>query len=179
MDPLSSSSRWRDDQIASQMEWDNEANVGVQSEDEEFDGGVEFGDEDDPRIGQGAWVGNKVAWSAWSTPCSAKRKLFKWGVWSGLRTESTSGNEYVINYNQTFTNIFIDYASRLVGSYDPYRRLRREGVSTDADPLAPQRKTVKDRVWILQVHPLAAKTKGNEASKEETNALKDNGRSCN
>ena len=43
------------------MEWDNEANVGVQSEDEEFDGGVKFGDEDDPRIGQGAWVGNKVA----------------------------------------------------------------------------------------------------------------------
>ena len=41
------------------MEWDNEANVGVQSEDEEFDGGVEFGDEDDPRIGQGAWVGNR------------------------------------------------------------------------------------------------------------------------
>jgi hypothetical protein len=68
MDPLPSSSPWRDDaapqdkleQIASQMERDNEHHVGDQSRDKESDDvGVESGDEQGPRIGQGAWVGNK------------------------------------------------------------------------------------------------------------------------
>ena len=69
MDPSLSSSPRRDDaapqdedinQIASQMEWDNEADIGVQSEDDELDIDVESRDEDGPRMGQGAWVGNKL-----------------------------------------------------------------------------------------------------------------------
>ena len=41
---------------------------------------------------------------------------------------------------------------------EPCRR-RQEGVSTDAKPLAPQRKTMKARDPILQVQPLTYKTK--------------------
>jgi hypothetical protein len=68
MDPPLSSSPRRDDaapqdeleQIAYQMEWDNEHDVSDQSRDKESDKvGVKSGDEQGPRIGQGAWVGNK------------------------------------------------------------------------------------------------------------------------
>jgi hypothetical protein len=42
------------------MEWDNEHDVGDQSGDKESDDvDVESGDKQGPRIGQGAWVGNK------------------------------------------------------------------------------------------------------------------------
>jgi len=43
------------------MQWDNvnEAEVGVQSGDDESDVGVQSGDEDGPRIGQGAWIGKE------------------------------------------------------------------------------------------------------------------------
>jgi hypothetical protein len=76
----------------------------------------------------------------------------------------------MINYNEA------DYMSNDL--YDMYyicRRLRQEGVSADASPLAPQRKTMKARVPILQVQPLTAKTKGNGVSEEETNTPKGNG----
>jgi hypothetical protein len=68
MDPPLSSSPRRDDaalqdeleHIASQMEWDNEHDVGDQSGNKESDNvGVESRDVQGPRIGQGAWVGNK------------------------------------------------------------------------------------------------------------------------
>jgi hypothetical protein len=36
------------EQIASQMEWDDEGDVGVES-----------GDDEDPKVGQGAWVGGQ------------------------------------------------------------------------------------------------------------------------
>ena len=43
------------------MQWDNvnEAEVGVQSWDDESDVGIQSGDEDGPRIGQGAWIGKE------------------------------------------------------------------------------------------------------------------------
>ena len=60
MDPPSSSSPRRDDaelqnelrEIASQMELETQANVDVQSVTDES----ESGDDDGPRVGQGAWV---------------------------------------------------------------------------------------------------------------------------
>ena len=60
MDPPSSSSPRRDDaalqdelrEIASQMELETQADVDVQSATDE----AESGDEDGPRVGQGAWV---------------------------------------------------------------------------------------------------------------------------
>jgi len=59
MDPLPSSSPRRDaelqdelQQIASQMEFETQADVDVQSATDES----ESGDEDGPRVGQGAWV---------------------------------------------------------------------------------------------------------------------------
>ena len=60
MDPPSSSSPRRDDaeqqdelrEIASQMELETQADVDVQSTTDES----ESGDEDGPRVGQGAWV---------------------------------------------------------------------------------------------------------------------------
>ena len=59
MDPPSSSSPRRDaelqdelQQIASQMELETQADVDVQSATDES----ESGDEDGPRVGQGAWV---------------------------------------------------------------------------------------------------------------------------
>jgi len=62
MDPLPSSSPRRDaelqdelQQIASQMELETQADVDVQSATDES----ESGDEDGPRVGQGAWVGNR------------------------------------------------------------------------------------------------------------------------
>ena len=67
----SSSSPRRDDtapqdddieQIAFQMEWDNEHDVGEKSRDEESDDvGVESGDEQGPRIGQGCLGRKQVA----------------------------------------------------------------------------------------------------------------------
>jgi hypothetical protein len=80
----------------------------------------------------------------------------------------------MINYNEA------DYMSNDL--YDVYylcRRLRLEGVSADADPLAPQSNTMKARVPILQVQPLTAKIKGNGVSEEENNTLKGNGCQCN
>ena len=62
---------------------------------------------------------------------------------------------------------------RLDKSYDPCRR-RQKGVSADADPLAPQRKTMKAQDPILQVQLPLNKTKGNGVSEEETNTPKDN-----
>ena len=67
MDPPSSSSPRRDDaapqdeleQIASQMEWDNQADIDVQSGEDESGVDAETGDEDGPRVGQGAWVDGK------------------------------------------------------------------------------------------------------------------------
>ena len=56
---------------------------------------------------------------------------------------------------------------------DPCRR-RQEGVSADAKPLAPQRKTMNARAPNLQVQPLMYKTKGNGVSEEETNIPKGN-----
>ena len=61
MDPLSSSSPRRDDaelqhelqQIASQMELENEADVDVQSAQDESEVDAQSGDEDGPRVGQG------------------------------------------------------------------------------------------------------------------------------
>ena len=63
MDPPSSSSPRRDDaelqhelqQIASQMELENEADVDVQSATDES----ESGDDNGPRVGQGAWVNGR------------------------------------------------------------------------------------------------------------------------
>ena len=54
------------------------------------------------------------------------------------------------------------------------RRLRQEGVSADAAPLAQQRKTMKALVQTLQ--PLTAKTKGDEVSEKGTSTLKDSSR---
>ena len=62
MDPLPSSSPRRDaelqdelQQIASQMELETQADVDVQSATDES----ESGDDDGPRIGQGAWVNGR------------------------------------------------------------------------------------------------------------------------
>ena len=53
-------------------------------------------------------------------------------------------------------------------------RLGQEGVSTDAAPLARQRKMMKAQVRTLQ--PLTAKTKGDEVSEKGTSTLKDSSR---
>jgi hypothetical protein len=63
MDPLSSSSPRRDDaeqqdelrEIASQMELETQADVDVRSAMDES----ESGDDDGPRVGQGAWVNGR------------------------------------------------------------------------------------------------------------------------
>ena len=41
------------------MEWDNQADIDVQSGEDESGVDAETGDEDGPRVGQGAWVGNR------------------------------------------------------------------------------------------------------------------------
>ena len=56
---------------------------------------------------------------------------------------------------------------------DPCRP-RQEGVSADANPLAPQRKKMKAQAPNLQVHPLTYKTKGNGVSEKETSTPKGN-----
>jgi hypothetical protein len=68
MDISSPSSPRRDDaapqgedleNIVSQMEWDDEYSGGVQFGNNEYDVDAVSRDDDDPRIGQGAWVDGK------------------------------------------------------------------------------------------------------------------------
>ena len=58
-------------------------------------------------------------------------------------------------------------------NHEPCRR-GQEGVSANAKPLAPQRKTMKARAPNLQVQPLTYKTKGNGVSEVETSTPKGN-----